>query len=315
MHFLQSIQIDERNNEEILPSFTPEFPYIATCAELSRYADSITPWHWHRPVELFYIKSGSLEYTTPGGHWKFPTGSGGFVNSNILHSTTFRRQDATVQLLHIFDPAFLAGEAGSLVAHKYILPLTTSGIELIPLFPNIPEQSEILQDILAAFALDEALWGYEFKLRNLLTDIWLKLLALAQTIPAVIRDPEHDDSIKKILIYIHEHYPHPISVEELANSVSVSRRTCFRLFQEQLHTTPLDYIRSYRLQQACRMLSTGQESVTQIAFACGFGTSSYFGKIFHECYGCTPGEYRKMWHDRNILQQESDSNPGVTPLY
>lgn len=157
MKNIQSIQLIEESKEEILPGFTPDFPYIATCAELDKYLESFTPWHWHRTVELFFIKSGALEYNTPNEKWVFPAGSGGMVNSNVLHTSRFhRRNDSNIQLLHLFNPTFLSGEHGSRIETKYILPLTTApGVEMIPLFPEDPAQAEVLQDIKNAFALSE----------------------------------------------------------------------------------------------------------------------------------------------------------------
>lgn len=300
MKKIQSIELDESSKEELLPGFEPDFPYIATCAELSKYSEPIVPWHWHRTVELFYMESGTLEYTTPHGKWTFPAGSGGMVNSNILHSTSFRAMDReNVQLLHLFDPAFLAGEHGSRMETKYILPLTTAPcVELIPLCPADPAQAQILEKIRQAFELSEQEWGYEFRLREALTHIWLELFQLAR--PAMAqggtnRDP--DEKIKMLMVYIHEHYREPICVEDLARTAHISKRACFRLFQENLHMTPVEYIRGFRLRKACQMLAHTNGSITQIAYLCGLGSSSYFGKLFRQVYGRTPMEYRKQWHD------------------
>ena len=89
MKHVNSIEIDY-NKEELIPWFSPEFPYIASCAELGKYREREVPWHWHRMVELFYMKSGTIEYTTPAGKWIIPAGSGGMVNSNVLHASIVR---------------------------------------------------------------------------------------------------------------------------------------------------------------------------------------------------------------------------------
>lgn len=279
MKKIQSIQLIEESKEEILPGFTPAFPYIATCAELDKYLDPFTPWHWHRALELFYIQSGSLEYSIPNGNWLFPAGSGGLVNSNVLHASHFqRRKDSNIQLLHLFDPAFLSGEHGSRIETKYILPLTTApGIEMIPLFPEDPAHAEILQEIKNAFDFSEQEWGYELKLRERLTHIWLKLFELVR--PAMEKDGsrESDQKIKTLMVYIHKHFQEKISVEQLAQTVHISKRACYRLFQDNLHMSPVEYIRSCRLQKACQMLAQSNESVTRIAYNCGLSSSSYFG--------------------------------------
>ncbi len=109
MQKISGIELNEENSEEVLPGYSEDFPYIATCAQLDEYMDPGIPWHWHRQVELFYMKSGSLEYTTPHGTWIFTEGMGGMVNSNVLHrSRLISTEKENVQLLHIFDPALLS---------------------------------------------------------------------------------------------------------------------------------------------------------------------------------------------------------------
>ena len=300
MKTIHSIELNDNSREEQLPGFEADFPYIATCAALDQYLDPFVPWHWHRVVELFYMQSGTLEYTTPKGKWVFPAGSGGFVNSNVLHSTRFQASAGSkIQYLHLFDPVFLAGGHGSLMETKYILPLTTApGVEVIPLYPEDPIQAALLEDIKRAFELSEQEWGYEFRLREALTCIWLKLFDLAH--PAMDQGSpgvDSDDKIKLMMVYVHEHYGEAISVERLAQAAHISKRACFRLFQETLHMTPVEYMRDYRFQKACQALAHSDESVTQIAYSCGLGSSSYFAKVFREKFGCTPMEYRRHWHD------------------
>lgn len=302
MNHMQSIDINESTKEEMLFGFTPDFPHTMIYAEPDKYIELQAPWHWHRTVELFYVQSGTLEYTTPKGKWLFHAGSGGFINFNVLHtSRVVPSADSTVQLLHLFSPALLSGEHGSRIEKKYVLPLSTaSNVEVIPLYPDNPVQSEILKEIKRSFELSEQDWGFEFKIREALSEIWLKLFALAR--PAIEQGNAgngSDDKIKMLMIYVHEHYGESISVEQLAQEAHISKRVCFRLFQETLRMTPVEYIRSYRLQKACQMLAKTKESVTQIAYSCGLGSSSYFGKTFREKFGCSPLEFRKYWHDRD----------------
>ena len=300
MQKVRSIQIHEESSEELLPGFSLDFPYIASCAELDKYIEPATPWHWHRTVELFYMESGTLEYTTPNGKWTFPAGSGGFVNSNVLHtSRVVPSGEETIQLLHLFDSELLAGVPTSRIDAKYIRPLTSAtGIEMIALSNDVPQQAALLEKIRKAFDLDEGSWGYEFTLRHYLTEIWLELFELVRgDLEANSRINPSDEKTKAMMRFIHSHYQESISVEDIAREAHISKRVCFRLFQENLHMTPLEYMTSYRLRKACQRLVDTNESITQIAYNCGFGSSSYFGKVFRERYGCTPAAYRKSWHD------------------
>ena len=292
---IDSIEVKKENHEERLPGFLEEFPYISTYAQLDNYMSPDIPWHWHRPVELFYMKSGSLEYTTPHRTWTFTEGMGGMVNSNVLHMTRLLPSDGEhIQMLHIFDPLFLAGGHGSRMEKKYILPITANrDIEMILLRPEQREEAAVIELIRKAFTISDQEWGYEFELQKSLACIWLELLKLVHPTKQNVKHTVNDEKIKHLMIYVHEHYQERISVEQLAESVYISKRACFRIFQENLHMSPLEYIHSYRVQRACKMLTGSKETVTVIAQECGFGSSSYFGKIFREKLNCTPEEYRR----------------------
>ena len=295
MKSIQGIQLVEGSNEELLPGFSQDFPYIATCAELYKYLNPEIPWHWHSTAELFYMESGKLEYTTPNGKWVFSAGMGGFLKPNVLHmSRDLPSGEHGIQLLHLFEPTLISGEQGNRMDRKYIRPLArNSGIEMIALSPEHPSEAALLQKIRQVFTLSEEEWGYEFHLRQQLTEIWMDLFEIARPFMTDVENDQGDRKIKEMLVYIHEHFAESISVEQIANAAHVSKRVCFRLFQENLHMTPVEYMRSYRLRKACQMLSGSREPVTQVAYACGLGSSSYFGKVFREQFGCTPAEYRR----------------------
>ncbi len=302
MRSIQSIEFYAGSKEELLPDFEGDFPYIASRSELDKYVGRFVPWHWHRPVELFYMESGALEYSTPGGRVVFSAGSGGMVNSNVLHMTKAVAQSGkTIQLLHIFDVSLIGGQQGSRIEKKYITPLVTAPqIELVPLFPENEKEKEVLRRIREGFLISGDGFGYEIKLREALADIWLMLFELCgpglEDGGALKRG---NDKIKQMMVYIHEHYPERISVSQVAAAAYLSERECFRVFCSCLHMTPVEYINSYRLQAACQMLAESEEPVTAVSHACGLGSSSYFGKVFRKYAGCTPSEYRRKWRNRD----------------
>ena len=303
MKNIHNIEFYNGTKEELLPGFEKDFPYIASRAELDKYIERYVPWHWHRTVELFYVESGSVEYDTPKGKILFPAGSGGMVNSNVLHMTkAISQREKNVQLLHIFDVSLLAGEQGSRIEQKYITPVITAvQIEIIPLFPGNREEERILKLLADSFRLSSDEFGYEIKLREALTEIWLMLFELSSSM-CEKKDgySKSNDKIKLMMIYIHEHYREKISIADLAAAAYLSERECYRVFHDCLHMTPVEYITSYRLQVACQMLAKSQETVTFISHECGLGSSSYFGKVFREYTHCSPIEYRKKWQNSDI---------------
>ena len=282
------IEFREGSKEEILPDFMPDFPYISSYMEFDRQkAGRFVPWHWHKEVELFYVESGVVEYYIPKGKAVFPAGSGGLVNSNVLHMTKSKDRAAdTVQLNHIFDVSLIGGHHGSRIEQKYILPLTTaSQIGIIRLDPKQQDQDAILKDIRKSFQISSNGYAYEIKLRSALSDIWARIFALSAPL-------------------LHAgNFWEKVTVKKISSAAFISERECFRTFRECLHTTPLEYLRNYRLQQACRMLTQGQETITAVSHACGLGSSSYFGSVFKDCFGCSPMEYRRKWQDCDITRQ------------
>lgn len=292
---VRNISLIADTREEELRGLPTDFPYLASCAELNDYPCPEIPWHWHSTAELFYIKRGTLEYQTPEGTFHFAEGSGGLLLPEVLHKTSWDRKKETVQWIHLFEPSLLFGREEGRMAQKYMQPMLAENVpEMIMLSPEVPEQAGLLGKIRDAFFLEESDWDYEFRLREALCEIWLGLYRISEQSRGPISHHSPAAEIKRMLRYIRQHCGEPLTVEQIAESAHISRRTCYRIFREVLHATPNEYIRSCRIHRACSLLAQGGEAVTQIALDCGFGSAAYFGRIFREVAGCSPLEYRKM---------------------
>ncbi len=95
------------------------------------------------------------------------------------------------------------------------------------------------------------------------------------------------------MAYIHEHYAEEISREALAAAVGVSERYLTRCFKQETGITPVAYLNRYRVRQACRLLEAGHLNVTEVAMACGFSDSTYFGKVFRAEMGISPRAFQR----------------------
>ena len=287
----ETINVNYNTREEMLPDFSYDFPYTATKAYIT--SDKSAIWHWHTAVELFYIESGSLEYNTPNGKVILSEGCGGFLKSGVLHMAKLTEGvKRCVQLIHIFDTIFITGHTGSRIEQKYIAPIiNVAGLEIIPLYAEVKEHAPILTKIRESFNLLKEEEGYEFKLRAALSDIWFDLLNLPEWNEKTAGN-SLNEKIKLMMVYIHEHYGDKLTVSDIANATYISERECYRSFQSVMHMTPTEYIRKYRLQVACHMLLETEETITVISQSCGFGSSSFFGKVFKETMHMTPLEYR-----------------------
>lgn len=65
MKKIEKVILKGNSNEEILPAYSVKFPAISFCVNLNKYPEKGTPWHWHDTLELFYVKNGRIEHSTP----------------------------------------------------------------------------------------------------------------------------------------------------------------------------------------------------------------------------------------------------------
>jgi DNA-binding response OmpR family regulator len=83
-------------------------------------------------------------------------------------------------------------------------------------------------------------------------------------------------------------------VGELANAVFQDRSHLFRRVKQLFGESPSDLIRRTRLEEGKRLLTEGSATVTDVAYALGFNSLSYFCRCFQEAYGMTPATYRNQ---------------------
>ena len=98
-------------------------------------------------------------------------------------------------------------------------------------------------------------------------------------------EPEKDAHVtyvEKALTYIETNYSYPVTVEDIAYYVGISRSHLFR-----------EYLTEYRIKQACHLLRETDLSVSAIAYSVGFENNLYFSKAFRKQKGLSPSEYRK----------------------
>jgi len=84
-----------------------------------------------------------------------------------------------------------------------------------------------------------------------------------------------------------------LNVEQLAQKVGVGRVTLFRLFRDQLHTTPAAHIDEVRNRRALFMLSESNLGLKEIAASCGLSSAQYFSSWFVRKNGAPPSAYRR----------------------
>jgi transcriptional regulator GlxA family with amidase domain len=86
-----------------------------------------------------------------------------------------------------------------------------------------------------------------------------------------------------------------LSVESLAERAHMSSRHFARSFRAEVGVTPARYVERLRLEAARRRLEEGDEQISTVAAACGFGTAETLRRAFLRALGVGPAEYRRRF--------------------
>ena len=102
---------------------------------------------------------------------------------------------------------------------------------------------------------------------------------------------EHIEAVQRMQDHIEMHWMEEITLADLARASHFSPWYAHRLFTEQVGLTPGDYVRRLRLSRAALRLRDEDLSITEAAFAAGFGSVDGFQRAFLREFGCNPGAY------------------------
>ena len=275
-----------------LEKISPEFGSSMRVIKHEAYIGEKKPfWHFHPEIELVYVNKGKGKRHI-GNHLSYFNNSQLLlIGSNLPHNgftdrLTVNGSETIVQ----FRPEFL-GE----------------------LFFNVPEM-EGISDLFER-AKNGILFGVKtkkkigrkieklsekegFKKILVLLDI-LHGLAKSEDYTILNADgfafeaePQDSAKIDVIFKHINQNFQEHISLDEIANKVSMTTPAFCRYFKKVTGKTFTKLVNEYRIVHATKLLSESQMSITDISFECGFNNFSHFNKLFKEFTGKSASKYR-----------------------
>ncbi len=99
------------------------------------------------------------------------------------------------------------------------------------------------------------------------------------------------------------------SVEQLSADLCMSRMTFYRKLQATTGQKPTEFMRTIRLQHAALMLCNGNMTVSEICYATGFTSVSYFSRSFRTMYGVPPTQFQTDLGNRTTVEDLSSNKP------
>lgn len=256
------------------------------------------PWHWHEEFEFGYVLCGGIVYRTNEHEYTLHKGDGIFINSGILHSLHSVAGEEEVKIrTQFWDRMFLAGYTGSAFDIRYVTPvMKRRQLDAVVFYGENPKYRKALELLERTAVISrEREHFFEFDLRNLAAEIWKEIYQRATERESAedIKKSQDNERIRQILSYLKDHIGEDLPVSRLAHVIPISERECYRLFRRFLDASPMEYILSLRLEKALELLANTDISISTVSQETGFGSSSYFGKIFKEHFHMTPKEYRR----------------------
>ena len=107
--------------------------------------------------------------------------------------------------------------------------------------------------------------------------------------------PGDHQRLEKIFSFIFQHYASPISLEDVSNVANLTPGAFCRFFRQHTRKTFSHLLNEVRIEHACRALRESDDSISQIAFQCGYTNLSNFNRQFREISGMSPTEYIKTY--------------------
>lgn len=287
--------ITNEARQELVEHGSALFPIACYCAPVHTIP---VPWHWHEELEAVVIAEGTAVLAVGTEKYVLERGCGFLINSGVLHAVW--PMDSSAGVLHsmCFHPKLIGGSRDSIFWSKYLRPLLDDKTaSCFCLRPDQEWEQKAIHGIESAWSfLVEEPDGYEFEVRYALSQLLL-LLTNHHSLAASCRSLKSirsEERLKNMLRYIQQNFHMEIKLQDIADHAAISTSECLRCFRSTIGTTPIQYVKQYRLQRAADLLRNTNLYIEEVAERCGFYDMSYFSKEFRKTYHCTPSEYKKV---------------------
>ncbi|MDR2271757.1 MAG: AraC family transcriptional regulator [Sphingobacterium sp.] len=225
--------------------------------------------HTHRKAQLIYVEQGFQYLTVAGKMYLLPQNHVAWVPSNALHKTNSHSE--RIKLMTLFfdmEPGDQFFENVQIFAAPKVL---REMIRYAEKWSKLTEENEHEKIFLRA-------------IRNELPSFGSRLLHLEITLPS-------ENRLQTVLNHLHDHYTHPIKMEDIAILSNLSLRTVERLFKKETGMTLVKYQQFLRIIKSLELLSTKELTISQIAYQVGYQSVQAFTNSFFAVMGYRPSTF------------------------
>ena len=106
--------------------------------------------------------------------------------------------------------------------------------------------------------------------------------------------------IERIMQYINNNFDSDITLKDAAKLAGMTEVALSRFFRARTGKTFVDTLNEVRLGHASRLLIDTTQSITEVAYKCGFNNMSNFNRLFKKKKVCTPREFRETYNSSGV---------------
>ena len=121
------------------------------------------------------------------------------------------------------------------------------------------------------------------------------ILEFTQRVERIRIGSQPSKLVTDVANYVHHHLSEPITAEEIAKELYLSRPYLSRKFIAEAGESLTDFILKEKINEAKRLLRYSDKSLTAIGNFLGFSSQGHFSRVFKKYTDCTPGDYRAKY--------------------
>lgn len=256
------------------------------------------PLHDHSFLELSYITRGTIEHTLDGQVTTLSPGDYLIVDYGSRHS--YKSLDGNpienidcLFLPELLDPVLKGTKSLRMLLEHYLLHFNIQALVQNParmVFHDHNGQILKLLNLIAEEAQKREA-GYVALIRCYLIEILL--LTMRRLDDARVAATGQDIGAL-IIAYVAEHYMEPLTLQELASRLNYSLPYISKRFKNDVGVSFVNYLQNYRVMQGCRLLSSSNKTISEIAEMVGYHDVKFFSEIVKRITGLSPADFRRQ---------------------
>lgn len=246
-------------------------------------------FHFHEFDKLVLLIAGTVDYTVESNTYALQPWDVLLVKHHTIHRALIDVSKPYERIIIYLDRKYFERVMPGAGLMECFDAADKRGAYLLK--PDENQREELRR---AITAYEQAAGDERFGAQTMQETMIIQILIHVSRMAAVPGEESapRDAKIQQALSYINENFRQPLTVEQLAEQVYLSRYHFMRLFKAQTGSTVHEYIRQKRLMCAARLIREGTPAVKAAADS-GFADYSTFHRAFRETFGISPGKLKK----------------------